>query len=34
MSDPLDAADDALPALELVLEHARSYLTDVRGSRT
>ena len=31
MPDPLDAVDDALPALELVVEHARRYLVDVRG---
>jgi glutamate/tyrosine decarboxylase-like PLP-dependent enzyme len=31
MADPLAAPDDAIPALELVLEHARSYLADVRG---
>jgi glutamate/tyrosine decarboxylase-like PLP-dependent enzyme len=31
MPDPLDAVDDAVPALELVVEHARRYLADVRG---
>jgi glutamate/tyrosine decarboxylase-like PLP-dependent enzyme len=31
MADPLDAANDAVPALELVVEHARRYLADVRG---
>jgi glutamate/tyrosine decarboxylase-like PLP-dependent enzyme len=31
MADPLTAADDAVPALELVLEHARKYLAEVRG---
>jgi glutamate/tyrosine decarboxylase-like PLP-dependent enzyme len=31
MADPLTAADDAIPALELVLEQARTYLGDVRG---
>lgn len=31
MSDPLDAANDAVPAVELVVEHARRYLADVRG---
>ena len=31
MADPLTAADETLPALELVLEHARRYLADVRG---
>src|SRR5262245_28835140 len=31
MSDPRDALDDAVPALELVLDHARRYLADVRG---
>lgn len=31
MADPLSAADDAVPALELVLEHARKYLAEVRG---
>jgi glutamate/tyrosine decarboxylase-like PLP-dependent enzyme len=31
MADPLAAADDAIPALELVLEHARTYLAEVRG---
>jgi glutamate/tyrosine decarboxylase-like PLP-dependent enzyme len=31
MADPLPAADDAIAALELVLEHARRYLADVRG---
>jgi glutamate/tyrosine decarboxylase-like PLP-dependent enzyme len=31
MADPLTAADDAIPALELVLEHARKYLAEVRG---
>jgi glutamate/tyrosine decarboxylase-like PLP-dependent enzyme len=31
MADPLTAADDAIPALELVLEQARKYLADVRG---
>src|SRR3989442_1330991 len=31
MADPLATAEDALPALELVLEHARKYLPEVRG---
>jgi glutamate/tyrosine decarboxylase-like PLP-dependent enzyme len=31
MPDPLDAVDDAVPALELVVEHARRYLAEVRG---
>jgi glutamate/tyrosine decarboxylase-like PLP-dependent enzyme len=31
MADPLTATDDAVPALELVLEHARKYLAEVRG---
>jgi glutamate/tyrosine decarboxylase-like PLP-dependent enzyme len=31
MADPLTAADDAIPALDLVLEHARKYLAEVRG---
>ncbi|MGZ4663655.1 MAG: pyridoxal phosphate-dependent decarboxylase family protein [Frankiaceae bacterium] len=31
MADPLDAVDDAVPALELVVEHARRYLADARG---
>ena len=31
MADPLIAVDDAVPALELVLEHARMYLAEVRG---
>ena len=31
MADPLIAVDDAVPALELVLEHARKYLAEVRG---
>jgi glutamate/tyrosine decarboxylase-like PLP-dependent enzyme len=31
MADPLTAVDDAIPALELVLEQARKYLVDVRG---
>jgi glutamate/tyrosine decarboxylase-like PLP-dependent enzyme len=31
MADPLDAVNDAVPALELVVEHARRYLADVRG---
>jgi glutamate/tyrosine decarboxylase-like PLP-dependent enzyme len=31
MPDPLDAVDDAVRALELVVEHARKYLADVRG---
>jgi glutamate/tyrosine decarboxylase-like PLP-dependent enzyme len=31
MADPLAAADDVIPALELVLEHARRYLADVRA---
>jgi len=31
MADPLSAVDDAVPALELVLEHARKYLAEVRG---
>jgi hypothetical protein len=31
MTDPLTAADDAIPALELVLEHARKYLEEIRG---
>jgi glutamate/tyrosine decarboxylase-like PLP-dependent enzyme len=30
MADPLTVADDVVPALELVLEHARRYLADVR----
>jgi glutamate/tyrosine decarboxylase-like PLP-dependent enzyme len=30
MPDPLTAVDDAVPALELVLEHARKYLAEVR----
>lgn len=29
--DPLTAADDALPALELVLEHARGYIAELGG---
>lgn len=31
MVDPLDAGNDAVPALELVVEHARRYLADARG---
>src|SRR4029079_19825723 len=31
MTDPLSAVDDAIPSLELVLEHARRYLEDARG---
>jgi glutamate/tyrosine decarboxylase-like PLP-dependent enzyme len=31
MADPLAAADEAVSALELVLEHARTYLAEVRG---
>lgn len=31
MPDPLAAVDDVVPALELVVEHARRYLADVRG---
>jgi glutamate/tyrosine decarboxylase-like PLP-dependent enzyme len=31
MADPLVAADDVVPALELVLEHARAYLAEPRG---
>ena len=31
MPDPLDAVNDAVPALELVVEHARRYLADARG---
>jgi glutamate/tyrosine decarboxylase-like PLP-dependent enzyme len=31
MADPLDAVNNAVPALELVVEHARRYLADVRG---
>jgi glutamate/tyrosine decarboxylase-like PLP-dependent enzyme len=31
MADPFSAADEAIPALEVVLEHARRYLSDVRG---
>jgi glutamate/tyrosine decarboxylase-like PLP-dependent enzyme len=31
MPDPLAAVDEAVPALELVVEHARGYLADVRG---
>jgi glutamate/tyrosine decarboxylase-like PLP-dependent enzyme len=29
--DPLTASEDALPALELVLEHARTYLAELAG---
>jgi glutamate/tyrosine decarboxylase-like PLP-dependent enzyme len=31
MADPLAEVDNTVPALELVLEHARKYLTEVRG---
>ena len=31
MPDPLAAVDDVVPALELVVEHARRYLADIRG---
>jgi glutamate/tyrosine decarboxylase-like PLP-dependent enzyme len=31
MPDPLTGAEDALPALELVLEHARGYIADLSG---
>ena len=31
MPDPLDAVNDTVPALELVVEHARRYLAEVRG---
>jgi glutamate/tyrosine decarboxylase-like PLP-dependent enzyme len=31
MPDPLDELGKAIPALELVVEHARSYLANVRG---
>ena len=31
MADPLSSADDALPALELVLERARGYLAELNG---
>lgn len=31
MADPLTAGDGAIPALELVVEHARKYLAEVRG---
>jgi glutamate/tyrosine decarboxylase-like PLP-dependent enzyme len=32
MPDPLTAPQDAIPALELVLDHARDYLGDLRGA--
>jgi glutamate/tyrosine decarboxylase-like PLP-dependent enzyme len=31
VTDPLTAANDTVPALELVLEHARKYLAEMRG---
>ena len=31
MPDPLTSADDAVPALELVLEHARGYIAELDG---
>jgi glutamate/tyrosine decarboxylase-like PLP-dependent enzyme len=31
MGDPLREVNDAVPALELVIEHARTYLAEVRG---